>query len=69
MYADGRVVGVTTSGGFGHRVQKSLAFAYVQPAFTAPGTKIEIDVLENRRGAIVLDGDPAFDPQNERLRA
>ena len=69
VYADGRVVGVTTSGGYGHRVQKSLAFAYVKPEFATPGTQIEVDILEDRRGATVLDGDPAFDPQNERLRA
>ncbi len=47
----------------------SLAFAYVDPDFAAPGTKIEVDILEDRRGAIVLDGDPVFDPQNDRLRA
>ena len=35
----------------------------------AAGTKIEVDVLEGRRVATVLNGDPAFDPKNERLRA
>jgi len=69
IHADGRVVGVTTSGGFGHRVQKSLAFAYVEPAFTRVGTQIEVDVLENRRKATVLETEPAYDPANERLRA
>ena len=48
---------------------KSLAFAYVEPAFTSAGTRLEVDVLEDRRGATVLGDDPAFDPQNERLRA
>ena len=67
--ADGRVVGVTSSGAYGHRVRKSLAFAYVHPDFAAPGTEIEVDILEDRRAAVVLDGDPVFDPQNERLRA
>ena len=28
-----------------------------------------VDVLEDRRVATVLNGDPAFDPKNERLRA
>jgi dimethylglycine dehydrogenase len=69
VYAGERVVGVTTSGGYGHRVEKSLAFAYVEPAFTAPGTRIEVEVLEDRRAATVLSGDPAFDPGNDRLRA
>ena len=34
-----------------------------------PRHQIEIDVLENRRAATVLDGNPAFDPDNDRLRA
>ena len=69
IHANGRVVGVTTSGGFGHRIQKSLAFAYVEPAFTEVGTRIEVEVLEDHRRATVLKGEPAYDPANERLRA
>jgi dimethylglycine dehydrogenase len=69
IYFDGEVVGVTTSGGFGHRTQKSLAFGYVAPRFAEVGTKIEIEILEERRSATVLDPDPTFDPKNERLRS
>jgi len=69
IHANGRVVGVTTSGGFGHRIQKSLAFAYVEPEFAKVGTSIEVEVLENRRRAKVLENEPAYDPANERLRA
>ena len=69
VHANGRVVGVTTSGGFGHRIQKSLAFAYVEPAFAEVGTQIEIEALEDRRRATVLKDEPAYDPANERLRA
>jgi dimethylglycine dehydrogenase len=69
IHASGRVVGVTTSGGFGHRVQKSLAFAYVEPAFAKVGTQFEVEVLEDRRRATVLKSEPMYDPANERLRA
>ena len=69
IHANDRVVGVTTSGGFGHRVQKSLAFAYVEPAFAKVGTQIEVEVLEDRRSATVLESEPAYDPANERLTA
>ena len=69
VYSGNKVVGVTTSGSFGHRIQKSLAFAYVAPQFTEVGTKIEIEILEERRTATVLDPDPAFDPKNDRLRS
>ncbi len=69
IYAAGKLVGVTTSGGFGHRVQKSLAFAYVDPSLTGVGTKLEVELLEDRRSASVLESEPAYDPANERLRS
>jgi dimethylglycine dehydrogenase len=69
VYSDGKVVGITTSGGFGYRTQKSLALAYVEPRFAAEGTEIAIDILEDRRDATVLSDLPAYDPDNERLRA
>jgi dimethylglycine dehydrogenase len=69
IYAEDEVVGVTTSGAFGHRIQKSLAFAYVASRFSEPGTRIEIEILEERRSATVLVPEPAFDPNNDRLRA
>jgi dimethylglycine dehydrogenase len=62
-----RVIGVTTSGGYGHAVAKSLFFAYVEPALSAPGSRFEIKVLGERRAATVL-GEPAYDPTNQRLR-
>ena len=69
IYAGGEVVGVTTSGGFGHRTQKSFAFAYVAPRWSSVGTMIEVDILEERRVATVIESEPVFDPGNERLRA
>jgi dimethylglycine dehydrogenase len=63
-----RVVGVSTSGGYGHAVGKTLAFAYVEPGLAAPGSRVEIEILGERRKAEVL-GEPAYDPMNERLKA
>ena len=65
---DGRVVGVTTSGAWGHYTGKSLGFAYVEPHLAAPGTTLTIDILGAPRTATVL-AEPAYDPRNERLRA
>ncbi|MFT5501041.1 MAG: dimethylglycine dehydrogenase [Woeseiaceae bacterium] len=61
-------VGVTTSGGFGHSVGKSLGFGYVSPDFAAAGTEMLIGLLGDKRSARVLQA-PAYDPKNERLRA
>ncbi len=68
VIADGKVVGVTTSGGYGHATGKSLGFAYVEPALAAPGSGFEIDLLGAPRAATVL-AEPIYDPQNARLRA
>lgn len=67
VYAGEKLVGLTTSGAFGHAVGKSLAFAYVPPDMTEPGTAFEIMMFGERRPARVL-ADSAWDPANERLR-
>lgn len=59
---------MTTSGAYGHAVGKSLAFAYVNPEFAAPGSTFDIEILSRRRRAKVL-AEPAYDPKNERLRS
>jgi len=61
------IIGVTTSGAYGHTVSQSMAFAYVQPKFAEPGTKLEICVLGHNCSATVLK-EAAYDPQNLRLR-
>ena len=61
------IIGVTTSGAYGHTVSQSMAFAYVQPKFAEPGTRLEISVLGHNCSATVLK-EAAYDPQNLRLR-
>ncbi len=60
-------IGVTTSGGYGHYVKKSLGFGYVEPPYADPGTGLQISLLGERRSAVVVR-DPVHDPANERLR-
>ena len=67
LYHGDECVGVTTSGGYGHYVRKSLGFGYVTPALAQPGTELGVDLLGERRPARVLK-DPVYDPANERLR-
>lgn len=62
-----KTIGITTSGGYGHRSGKSLAFAYVHPDYTEPGCTFDLLLLGENRKATVL-AEPAFDPANERLR-
>jgi dimethylglycine dehydrogenase len=61
-------IGVTTSGGYGHYVQKSLGFGYVDPAHSAPGSRFTVELLGEPCRATVLKN-PVYDPENQRLRA
>ena len=64
---DGQIIGVTTSGAYGHTVGQSLAFAYVQPQYSKSRTQFEIRVLGHNCTATVLE-EAVHDPDNHRLR-
>ena len=64
----GELVGRATSGGYGHRLGKSLALAMLRPELARPGVRLEIEILGERHSASVLPESP-FDPGNERLRS
>ena len=68
LYKDGELVGRATSGGFGFRVNKSLALGLVQVAYGVEGTELEIEILGKRRRATVIS-ESAFDPDNAALRS
>ena len=68
VYDGDTVIGVTTSGGYGHFTQKSLGFAYVPPEYAVPGTRLEVELLGERCMATVQQY-PVYDPDNQCLRA
>jgi dimethylglycine dehydrogenase len=68
LLARDNVIGLTTSGGYGHTVKKSLAFAFVAPGFARPGSDFDIEILGERRRATVL-AEPVYDPKNLRLKS
>ncbi len=61
------IVGMTSSGGYGHRTEKSIALGYVPPALAAPGTRLEVEVLGEKLPAEVV-AMPLYDPKNERMK-
>ncbi|MFN3953743.1 MAG: FAD-dependent oxidoreductase [Pararhodobacter sp.] len=69
LWHEGQVVGETTSGYFGHRVNACLALAMLRADLAAPGTEISVEVFGEKRRAVVLPDAPAWDSRNERLRA
>jgi dimethylglycine dehydrogenase len=62
-----KVIGVTTSGAYGHTVGKQLIFAYVNPVDGSLPATFEVEILGERYQAEVLS-EPIYDPKSERLR-
>ena len=60
-------IGLTTSGGYGHRVGKSLFFACVPIENAAPGSTFDLYLQGERRRATVLEH-PAYDPDNAKMK-
>jgi dimethylglycine dehydrogenase len=67
VYHGDKLVGLTTSGAFGHAVRKSLAFGYVEPELARTGEAFEVLMLGEKRRARIIP-EPAYDPENVRLR-
>jgi dimethylglycine dehydrogenase len=68
LMVGGDVVGTVTSGDWGHRVGKNLAYAFIDPALAAFGTSVEIDMCGERVAASVIPPGP-YDPDYARLRS
>ncbi|MGB9142191.1 MAG: FAD-dependent oxidoreductase [Aestuariivirga sp.] len=68
VYSGEKIIGLTTSGGYGHTVKKSLAFAYVEPSMTAIGTIFDVLMFGEKRKACITP-ESVWDPENARLKA
>ncbi len=68
VIVDGRVAGTVTSGDWGHRIGKNLAYAFVDVDIAAVGTAVAVDILGDTIAAEVIAPSP-YDPGNERVRA
>ncbi len=64
-----QVVGETTSGAWGYRVDGSIALGMIRPDLSAPGTEVEVEIYGERVPATVQPDVPLWDPENERLKA
>ena len=69
LWQDGAVVGETTSGGWGHRVDRSIALGMLRADLAAPGTRVEVEIYGDRFPAQVQPEAAVWDPANARLRA
>ena len=64
----GEVAGVVTSGGFGHRIGRSIALGYVRSDLVRDGESFTIDLFGQPRRAVLSLSAP-YDPDGARLRS
>lgn len=63
------VVGETTSGAWGYRVDASIALGMVRADLAEPGTELSVEIYGERCKAVVQPDQPLWDPENARIRA
>ena len=69
IWRDGEIVGEVTSGGWGYRVNQSIALGLVRQDLANEGVEVEIEVFGEKFNAVVQKGTALWDPLNERLKA
>ncbi|WP_412551606.1 GcvT family protein [Shimia sp. MIT910701] len=69
IYHGDQIVGETTSGGWGYRVNASIALGMVKAELAVPGTELLVEIYGEKCRAVVQEDQPMWDPKNERLRA
>jgi len=67
IYAGDELVGVVTSGAYGHHLGINIAMGYVEPAWSEPGVELSLEVIGQRCSATVRS-EPMFDPEHRRPR-
>ena len=63
-----KVMGLVTTGGFGHTVEKPIAYGYLPIQYAKPGTQFQIEVAAKRYEAIVVK-EPLYDPENVKVKS
>jgi glycine cleavage system aminomethyltransferase T/glycine/D-amino acid oxidase-like deaminating enzyme len=62
------IVGRVTTGGYGYTVERSIAYAYLPPEGSEPGTAVAVEIFGRWVDGEVAT-EPLFDPKGERIRA
>lgn len=68
IYYKDQLIGLTTSGAFGFRINKSLAFAYIKTEYATQGKALTIHTSLGIRKAHI-ENQAAYDPDDIKLRS
>ena len=68
IYVDEQLLGTVTSGAYGHRINKNIAYAFVSPQIANIGTQVSVQILGDRYPAVVTET-CLYDPANELVKS
>ena len=68
VYSENKLVGLTTGGAYGHRVNKSLAFAYIDADIVGAAKDLTVLTTAGERKCHIQT-QAIYDPNNKRLKA
>ena len=68
IWEKGKKVGFVTSGGYGHRVKKSLAMGLVNSELANEGQELEVHVVGKKHKASIIPSSP-YDPKGSVMRS
>ncbi|WP_282077252.1 GcvT family protein [Epibacterium ulvae] len=66
--SEGSIVGMTTTGDYGHRLQKSFAMALIDISHAEVSTSVTVDIAGERQQATIIEMSP-YDPSGSKMRA
>jgi dimethylglycine oxidase len=67
VFAGEQCVGYVTSAGYGYRIGRGVAYAWLPSGIAQPGQQVHIGYFEHRIPAVVT-AEPLFDPAMDRMR-
>lgn len=68
LLKDGKAVGYISSGGYGHRIEKSIAMGYVPSQFATDGATLDVEINGHFFTAVVRET-PLYDPSGALMRS
>ena len=68
VWLNGTLVGITTTGGYGHRTARSFAMALIDVKHADIGTALSVHVMGEDRPAKIIEMSP-YDPSGSKMRA
>lgn len=68
VFADGKQIGSVTSGGYGFRTEKNIAYAFVDPDQAGIGKQLKIGILGEHYDVVVVEP-TLYDPDNRLVKS